>query len=380
MVDWIDFAEIRARVSLEDVLLGMYQLGERLKRSGKKLIGPCPIHGGDNPRAFQADLEKNVWYCHTGCHRGGNALDLVSALERFPIRDAALKLHAAYLAAGAPVAAPPPPRATAKPGSAPRAPPTGDVPPPRTPAQSAPTSASSEEGAAEEAPEGSVNPPLSIKLTLSHDHPHLLKERGLSLETVTAFNVGYCARGLLRGMIAFPIRDEDGDLVAYAGRRLKSADIREHGKYRFPKNFRKELVLYNLDRVKAIAGKEGIVLLEGFFSVLALSERGIPNAVASMGCTLSEAQADLLAEYAPHVAILYDGDDAGRGGSLQAQELLEKRNVPSTRILLPEGTEPEGHSGRLLRWAVSGARLLNLRELAFVPRPAKKEDEPSATE
>lgn len=378
MVDWIDFAEIRARVSLEEVLLGMYQLGERLKRSGKKLVGPCPIHGGDNPRAFQADLEKNVWYCHTGCRRGGNVIDFVSAIEKLPVRDAALKLHAAYLASSAtPPASSAPP---APPSQGPRAPPPSPPPAPPRGAPPPPPSASSEEQDDASSDTGAVNPPLSIKLTLSHDHPHLLKERGLSLETVTKFGVGYCARGLLRGMIAFPIRDEDGDLVAYAGRRLKSADIRENGKYRFPKNFRKELVLYNLDRVKAIAGKEGLVLLEGFFSVLALSERGIGNAVASMGCTLSEAQADLLAEHAPHVAILYDGDDAGRGGSLQAQELLEKRNVLSTRILLPEGTEPEDHSGRLLRWAISGARLLGLRELAFVPRPATKELEPSATE
>lgn len=379
MGDWIDFAEIRARVSLENVLLGMYQLGERLKRSGKKLVGPCPIHGGDNPRAFQADLEKNVWYCHTGCRRGGNAIDFVSAIEKLPVRDAALKLHAAYLAAGAPVASAPP--RTPATGAAPRAPPAGNPPSPKTPAQGAPASASSEEGDAEgAAPEGSVNPPLSLRLTLSHDHPHIIKERGLSLETATRFGVGYCARGLLRGMIAIPVRDEDGDLVAYAGRRLKSADIREHGKYRFPKNFRKELVLYNLERVKTLERQEGVVLLEGFFSVLALAERGIPNAVASMGCTLSEAQADLLAEYASHVAILYDGDDAGRGGSLHAQELLEKRNVPSARVLLPEGTEPENHSGRLLRWAVSGARLLELRELAFTPRPAKKEPAAPAPE
>lgn len=381
MVDWIDFAEIRARVSLEEVLLGMYQLGERLKRSGKKLVGPCPIHGGDNPRAFQADLEKNVWYCHTGCHRGGNAIDFVSAIEKLPVRDAALKLHAAYLAAGAAVAAPPPPSTPAKPGAAPRAPPAGTTPPPKTPAPGAPASASPEEGDVEGAAlEGSVNPPLSLRLTLSHDHPHLVKERGLSLKIVTEFGVGYCARGLLRGMIAIPIRDEDGDLVAYAGRRLKSADIREHGKYRFPKNFRKELVLYNLERVKTLERQDGVVLLEGFFSVLALAERGIPNAVASMGCTLSEAQADLLAEYASHVAILYDGDDAGRGGSLHAQELLEKRNVPSARILLSEGTEPEDHSGRLLRWAVSGTRLLNLRELAFTPRPARKEGDENPPE
>lgn len=376
MGDWIDFTELRARISLEDVLLGMYQLGERLKRSGRKLVGSCPIHGGDNPRAFQADLEKNVWYCHTGCRRGGNVIDFVAAIEKLPIRDAALKLHAAYLADRTSDAHPRAPGASAPPVHAPSARPTPPHAPTSPPSPSA--TAGDQSDAADEV--GASNPPLSLRLTLAHDHPHLLKDRGLSLDIVTRFGVGYCARGLLRGMIAIPIHDEDGDLVAYAGRRLKSADIREHGKYRFPKGFRKEHVLYNLERVKALGVPEGLALVEGFFSVLALAECGIQNAVASMGCSLSEAQADLLAEHASHVAILYDGNEAGRDGALHAQSLLEKRNVPCTRILLPEGTEPENHSGRLLRWAVSGARLLGLRELAFAAWPARKEDEQPPTE
>ena len=367
MGDWIDFAEIRAKVSLEEVLLGMYGLGDRLKRQGKKLIGPCPIHGGDGPRAFQADLEKNVYFCFSGCRRGGNVLDLVAALDGISIREAALKLRAAYFPAGD--ASPPP--ATASPSA-----PAGSVGQPapvRTrPAPSSPRTETSDE---EQTPteEGASNPPLSLRLTLSHDHPHLLKERGLSLETVTRFGVGYCARGLLRGTIAIPIHDEDGELVAYAGRRLKSADIREHGKYRFPKNFRKDLVLYNLHHAKALSDKEGLVLVEGFFAVMKLSEHGVLNTVASMGCSLSDAQADLLAENTSHVAILYDGNEAGKGGSLDALERLEARGVSATRIVLPEGTTPEDQPPRLLRWALSGARLLSLREITFTPRPASAE-------
>lgn len=370
MGDWIDFAEIRAKVSLEEVLLGMYGLGDRLKRQGKKLIGPCPIHGGDNPRAFQADLEKQVFFCFSGCRRGGNVLDLVAALDGISIREAALKLRAAYFPAGDAS----PPHATAS-ASAPAGS-VGTQAPVRTkPAPSSPRAETSDE---KETPteETATNPPLSLRLTLSHDHPHLLKERGLSLETVTRFGVGYCARGLLRGTIAIPIHDEDGELVAYAGRRLKSADIREHGKYRFPKNFRKDLVLYNLHCAKAFSEKEGLVLVEGFFAVMALSELGVPNAVASMGCSLSDAQADLLAEHASHVAILYDGNEAGRGGSLDALARLEARGVSATRIVLPEGTTPEDQPQRLLRWALSGARLLSLRELAFVPRAAKTDEPP----
>lgn len=358
MGDWIDFAEIRTRVSLETVLLEMYGLGERLKRSGRKLIGPCPIHSGaNNPRAFQADLEKNVWYCHTGCRRGGNVIDFVAAVEKLPIRDAALKLHARYLAGSTPTTAVP---------SAPSVP---------TPAAPSTPTATLEEGESTSTEEGSANPPLALRLTLSHDHPHLLKHRGLSIETTKLFDVGYCARGLLRGMIAIPIRDEDGDLVAYAGRRLKFADINTHGKYRFPKGFRKELVLYNLDRAKALAAERGLIVVEGFFSVLSLYEAGIENVVAAMGCSLSEAQADLLAEMASSVTLLFDGDDSGRAGAEEARSRLAPR-VPTCVIRLPDGFKPDSVPSKALRWAANGTHALDLSDLAFGFRNPPKPREP----
>lgn len=362
MGDWIDFAEVRSGVSLEEVLLRMYGLGDRLKRQGKKLIGPCVIHGGDSPRAFQADLEKNVWFCFSGCRRGGNAIDFVAAVDGISIREAALKLHAAYLsdrqapassAKSAPSAASPRPPTPATSSTA-RAPPSATVASAEAPDDTA------------EADEG-TNLPLALRPSLAHDHPHLLKERGLSPETVQRFGVGYCARGLLRGTIAIPIHDEDGELVAYAGRRLKGADIREHGKYRFPAKFRKDLVLYHLDRAKPFGSADGLVLVEGFFAVMALFERGVPNAVASMGCSLSKAQAGLLAEHAGHVTILFDGDAAGRGGADESLALLDERRIAASVVRLPDGWKPEHAPARLLRWAANGVRLLGLRELAFTP-------------
>lgn len=376
MGDWIDFAEIRAKVTLEQVLIDLYGLGDRLRRSGKRLVGPCPIHHGDSPRAFSADLEKNVWYCHTGCRRGGNVLDAVAALDGITIREAALKLQAAFLG---PSSASAPPRGAVVPTPSDPRPPSSGGPATASLARSPPAASTPATGNEETATEeGAINPPLSLRLTLAPDHPHILKDRGLALATARRFGIGYCARGLLRGTIAIPIHDEDGDIVAYAGRRLKGADVREKGKYAFPRGFRKDLVLYNLDQAKALAANEGLVLCEGFFAVMTLFERGVENAVASMGCALSDAQADLLAEHASHVSILYDGNDAGRGGALDALARLEKRGVSATNIVLPEGFVPEDLPQRLLRWAISGARILALRELAFLPRALpKKGGDPS---
>lgn len=342
--NWVNFADIRKRVSIEDVLLKLYRL-ENLHRDGRKLVGPCPVHSGDSPRAFHADLDRNLWHCFSKCQGGGNAIDLVAKKEDLSIRDAALKLQAFFLG-----------------GEGPR-----DVVKPAAPTKKASneekrnTSKSSED---EEAPE--ENAPLNVKLDLKGDHPHLIHDRALKPATIERFGIGYCSRGMLRGMIAIPIHDDEGQLVAYAGRRLKSQDIKEHGKYRFPKGFRKELVLYNLHRAKAEAVEHGIILVEGFFSVFKLFEAGLTNVVAPMGCELSESQARLLAD-AKEVFILFDGNEAGYAGAAKAKDKLTPL-VPVRIVKLEEGTEPESFSPQALRWLVNGMSRLDIAEISFSRR------------
>lgn len=346
---WVNFADIKKRVSIADVLLKFYRI-DNLKHDGDKLIGPCPVHQGDSPRAFHADTTKNLWHCFSHCQSGGNQLDLVAKKEDISIRDAALKLQAFFLAGES---------------SASHAPTPASKVAPEKPAKPLATAASSTESTDESAKE--ENPPLDLKLDLKPDHPHLLHDRGLKLETVKHFGIGYCSRGMLRGMIAIPIHDDEGVLVAYAGRRLKPVDIREHGKYRLPKGFKKELVLYNLHRAKEYQKEHGLILVEGFFSVVKLYEAGLKNVVAPMGCELSEEQARLCSE-AKEVIILFDGNDAGYHGAATAKAKLTPY-VPVRVVKLPLDTEPESFPGKTLRWVVNGITALDLAEVNFVARP-----------
>lgn len=338
---WIDFVELRSRVSLEDVLVTMYQLGDRLKRRGDKLIGPCPIHDGDGPRAFHAELAKNAWFCFSRCRKGGNQIDFVAHKESISVREAALRIEA-FFSTGAP------------------------APVPKTPApQAVPVTA------APKSDDASINPRLDLRLALDPTHPHLVTERALAPQTIATFGVGYCGRGVLRGMIAIPIHDEDNDLVAYAGRRLKWADVQAHGKYKLPGGFRKEFVLYNLCRAKAHA-EHGLIVVEGYFAAMKLHEAGFPNVVASMGCALSEPQAALLAQHAKDVTILYDGNEAGRSGAMAARQLLEQRHVRTRVVTLPDALQPDALSQRTLRWALRGVVQLDLTELRFTPTSPPK--------
>lgn len=99
-------------------------------------------------------------------------------------------------------------------------------------------------------------------------------------------------------------------------------------------------MLFNLHRVLAEGVPETVVAVEGFWSVLRLHAAGVP-VVSCFGASLSEAQADLLAEAGVKNCILiFDGDDGGRAGVEQALPILAKRLFVRT-IVLEEGNKPD---------------------------------------
>jgi DNA primase len=46
-----------------------------------KIRCKCPIHGGNNPTSFVYDTEKKLWFCHSGCYRGGDIFDFIMIKE-----------------------------------------------------------------------------------------------------------------------------------------------------------------------------------------------------------------------------------------------------------------------------------------------------------
>jgi len=367
MAEWIDFEDIRARVSLEDVIYRYYGGFPNLQRKGNKVTGPCPVHGGDSKRAFHADLDKNVWKCFSRNH-GGNQIDFVMQKEDISVREAALLLKHYFLSNG---------NGTDdghRGGNGSNGSGHSDSSESRAPTNgnSAATPRHERDRVRRDTEPDlpALNPALSVTLTLRGDHPHLVRDRALRPETVEHFGVGYCSKGIMRGCIAIPVHDEEGTLVAYAGRRLKPQAIREEGKYKLPKGFQKQLVLYNFHRAVPLAAEQGLILVEGFFTVLALYEAGLQNVVAAMGTELSEYQARMLSQ-ARDVTILFDGDDAGWTGGMRARETLQSQGLSSVRVVrLPAGFEPEHLSQAELRWLLEGLGL-GLTEIAFcVPEPA----------
>ena len=186
------------------------------------------------------------------------------------------------------------------------------------------------------------NPPLRFSLgTLDGAHPYL-RERGLTAETISTFGVGCCPHGLLRGWIAIPIHNAQGQVVAYAGR-WPGTPPEEQSKYRLPRGFRKSLELFNQHRAMQESPSEPLVVVEGFFGCMRVWQAGHRRVVSLMGSLLSPAQEERIVQIAGEngqVLLLFDEDAAGRKGRSEAQERLSK-HVAVSVLRLEDGQQPD---------------------------------------
>ena len=304
---WVDFKTIKSAVTMQ-IVLDHY--GIALRRSGKELRGRCPIHKGEGTDSFHVNTEKSVFNCFSaGCNAKGNVLDFVAAMEQCSIRDAALKLAGWYSIS---TAANESESGTAK----------GEL-------QRAPGKEATGES---DAP----NMPLPFRLRgIDHGHRNLL-DRGIEKETAEFFGAGFFSgKGSMSGRIVIPIENERGELVAYAGRSIDGAEP----KYKFPVGFKKSQVVYNLVRAHEDSGGTTVVLVEGFFDCMKVTQAEFPCA-ALMGCSMSAAQENLLANHFNRIIVMLDGDDAGRTGAIEVAGRLA-RHVLVRTAELSDGKQPD---------------------------------------
>jgi len=297
MESWVEFRAIKEAVRLEQVLRH-YQV-QGLHRSGRaRYRGCCPIHGGEGRDAFHVEVSKDVFHCFA-CGAGGTVLDLVAAMERCGLREAALKLAGWFVVPGQPTSGPPVSKKLVTEKS-------------------------------------KVLSPLRFRLLpIDNGHPYL-SGRGIEERTAVEFGVGlYEGPGLLSGRVVIPIHDEHVRLVAYCGRTLDGTEPR----YKFPAGFPKSRVLFNFHRAAASPAR-GVVVVEGFFDCLKVHQAGFRSVVALMGSALSEDQRRLLTTRFRDVLLMLDGDQAGR----RAAAMIADRLTPSCSVRLielPADTQPD---------------------------------------
>ncbi|MEE0125929.1 MAG: DNA primase, partial [Enterococcus faecalis] len=148
--------------------------------------------------------------------------------------------------------------------------------------------------------------------------------------------------------IMFPINDPQGNIIAFSGRLLKTADFPgdEMPKYlNSPETtlFNKRETLFNFDKARKEIRKENTVLLfEGFMDVIAAWQSGVKSGVASMGTSLTNEQIRRLERVAKEVVICYDGDNAGVQATNRAIQLLQENSHFDLSIVsIPEKLDPD---------------------------------------
>lgn len=175
MRTFIDFAEVKERVSFADAVS---HLSLELRRSGNQWRGPCPTCQSGGDRALVV-TEGKGFFCFAQ-KKGGDQIALAAHILELSVKDAAQEL-----AKRAGMVTDREDRST-------------------TVSRTVPES----EGAG-----GSKLSPLSY---LEHEHDAVV---AIGFDPIVAkdLGIGYAPRGIMRGTVAVPIRDEDGILRGYIG-------------------------------------------------------------------------------------------------------------------------------------------------------------------
>ena len=148
----------------------------------------------------------------------------------------------------------------------------------------------------------------------------------------------------MRNRVIFPIRDEAGQLIAFAARRLADGNPDEP-KYRntsVEEGYRKSENLYALNLAKEAIRQDGFAfVVEGYKDAIAMHAAGFRNTVALCGTAMCDGHVALLKKYTSQVTVLLDGDRAGEKGSTEAVAILRREGLWAVKGQLPAGEDPD---------------------------------------
>ncbi|OGI46418.1 MAG: DNA primase [Candidatus Muproteobacteria bacterium RBG_16_65_34] len=337
-----------------------------LKKAGKDYKACCPFHEEKTP-SFTVSPDKQFYHCF-GCGAHGTAIGFLMEYERMSFQEAVEDL-----------------------------------------ARRAGLTVPYEGGAAPAAEQGTDLLDVSREAARYYraqlrDHPQAvraveyLKERGVTGEIAKEFELGFAPDGwdnLLRALgkdeaaremlaraglavkkegggyydrfrnrIMFPIHDYRGRIVGFGGRVLGKEEPKYLNSPETPL-FHKGRELYGLFRARDAIKREGRALVvEGYMDVVALTQYGVDNAVATLGTATTRDHLERLFRYTPEVVFCFDGDRAGREAAWRALEtalpaLHDGRQA--SFLFLPEGEDPdtlvrkEGREAFLARLATATA-------------------------
>ena len=326
--------ELNNRNPIEDVV-GQYVA---LTRRGSNLFGLCPFHGEKTP-SFSVAPDKGIFYCF-GCHKGGGVVNFIMEIENLSYPDAVR-----FLAKRAGLEVP------------------------EDDAERSQYKKKERLWALCKAAARFFHEQL--KTPQAQKAREYAQRRGLSSGTITRFGLGYApnawdsliqamtARGYekselleaglvlekkdrgafydrFRNRLMFPIIDVRGNIIGFGGRVMDDSTPKYlNSPETIIFNKRKNLFALNI----AKKSKQGrIILTEGYMDAIALHQYGFDCAVASLGTSLTEEHANILAKYTNQIVLIYDGDEAGQNATRRAIPMLEKVGL-QVKILRMQGAK-----------------------------------------
>ena len=176
-----------------------------------------------------------------------------------------------------------------------------------------------------------------------------LSTKGFSVELqtkagLTKRNKDNEAYDLFRDRLMFPIKDRKGRVVGFGGRVMKPEDQPKYLNTGDTPVFQKGKELYGLfEALQDRKNLKRIYVVEGYIDVIAMSENGINNAVATLGIATNRFHTQVLLQLVNEVIFCFDGDDAGRGaawGALKNVLPVVNDGAEIKFLFLPEGEDP----------------------------------------
>jgi DNA primase len=157
---------------------------------------------------------------------------------------------------------------------------------------------------------------LYNELEASSEAKEYFNSRQIDLAAMEHFSLGYSAN---MGMVTVPLHSPDGLPVGIIGRSI--TDKRFKNSVNLPRN----KTMFNLHRAKREGGT--IIVVESSFDAIRLWQAGYPNAVATLGGSISDINIQNLNKYASTIIIMTDNDSAGRALGNTIANKLKNKNV-----------------------------------------------------
>ncbi len=326
----------------------------QLKHTGSGLMGRCPFPDHQEKTAsFSVSETKQVYHCF-GCHKSGNIFSFLRDYQGLNFPEAV-----EYLAHRANLILP-----------------------------SVDAAQSKEEDKAKErrkqlfkANKLAANFFNELMKKASDDHTvkKYIEKRGLTPETLEAFQVGYAPKewdaltlylqnngiptavaeearllvprkegksghfDMFRDRLMFPILNSMSEVLAFGGRIIEQGEPKYLNSPETPV-FIKGRVLYGLHQTaRYIRSEDQALIVEGYMDLVSLYQAGIRNVAATLGTALTLDHAKILKRLTRNVLVLFDGDQAGQDAAERSLPLLLQADLYPKGLILPQGMDPDDY-------------------------------------